>query len=338
MPGANRSTLTALLSAYLMMRVLKKHQADALYDKFAQSDPLPKNQGDTAKWYRYENLDEITSPVSEGVTPPPVTPRRTEVTCTVDQYIFWMPLTDQLVDLDMDSRVVQNLQTKLSETAVLGIDTVKGNAYTAGANVVHAAGAASRAEVDSVPTADDMVLIEKTLRNTYTQHITERIVASTKIATEPVRRGYIGIFHSHLLPHFRKLTGWVDAKNYPQNDAMPNEEGAIGEIRCLFTNHGIVAKNAATTAASAEAQGFESDDGTNANVYLGIVFGTDALGTVGLAGQNMKVIVKLPGTGGPEDPADQRGSVAIKTYDGEVILDDDYIVRYECCAEVNPTA
>jgi N4-gp56 family major capsid protein len=330
MPGANTSQLQALLSAFLMKKVLEKHQAKALYDKFAQPDTLPKNSGDTAKWWRYENLDEVIAPVAEGVTPPPLTPRRTEVTCTVDEYIFWMPFTDRLKDIDFDSRVIQNLQKKLSQMAVLSIDTVKGNTFTAGSNVVYANGVAGTSSVEDIPSADDFILIQKTLKQNLAEHVTERIMGSTRIATTPIREAYIMIAHTDLEPHFDKVAGFVHASKYPQNDAMPNEYGI------LTTQHAIVGINEG--AATAAANGLESGNGTNANVYKCIAFGTDAMGTVGLAGQNMQVIFKDIDSGGAENPGNQRGSIAIKTWDGEVILDDDYLVRYECAAEVAPSA
>lgn len=67
-------------------------------------------------------------------------------------------------------------------------------------------------------------------------------------------------------------------------------------------------------------------------VYSTLIYGANAYGTVELGGnsQNAKTIIKLPGTGGPEDPLDQRGSLAWKVEGFTVvILQDDFIVRLE---------
>ncbi len=335
MPGASTATLNALLSAYLIKKVLEKKQATALYDRFAQPYTLPVNQGDTAKFFLYENMPQMTGVCDEGVLPPPGSAVRTEKTVSVDQYIWWLPFTDRLQTLDMDSQVIQRLQTKLSQMATLSIDTIKGTTYTAGANVVYGGNVASRVLTESVPILTDFKLIQKTLKGNIAAHVTQRIAPTDKVGTLPIREAFIGIFHTDAEPHFDNIQGFKHASEYPSNDALPNEYGSIGEIRIFTTQNAIVIPNAGT--ANAAALGMESDNGTNCNVYLGIVFGMDALGTVGLQAHNMEAIIKDVTSGGAENAGNQKGSVALKTYDAELILDEDYIVRYEHTCEVAPS-
>ncbi len=335
MPGANTSTLVPLLAAYLIKKVLEKKQAAALYDRFAQPYTIPVNQGDTAKWFLYENMAEMIGACDEGVLPPPGSAVRTEKTAQVDQYIWWLPFTDKLKDLDMDSQVIQRLQGKLSQMAHLSIDTIKGTAYCAGVNVVYAGQVAGRSSVEDLIAIADLKLIQKSLKGNIAEHVTSRITASTKVGTLPIREAYIGIFHTDSEPHWDNVQGFLHASEYPSNDAMPNEYGSWKEFRIFTTQHAIVVNSAG--AATAVANGLESANGTNANVYCGLFFGMDALGTVGLQGQNMEVIIKSVESGGAENAGNQNGSIAIKTYDGEIILDEDYLFRYEHACEVVPS-
>jgi N4-gp56 family major capsid protein len=335
MPGANTSTLLPLLAAYLINKVLEKKQMAALYDRFAQPYTIPVNQGDTAKWFLYENMPEMLGACDEGVLPPPGSAQRTEKTATVDQYIWWLPFTDKLKDLDMDSQVIQRLQVKLAQMANLSIDTIKGTAYCAGVNVVYAGQVAGRSSVEDLIAVTDLKLLQKSLKANVAEHVTSRVAPSTKVGTLPIREAYILIDHTDSEPHWDNVQGFLHASEYPSNDAMPNEYGSWKEFRIFTTQHAIV--KASAGAATAVANGLESDDGVRANVYCAIAFGMDALGTVGLQAHNMEVIIKSVDSGGAENAGNQKGSIAIKTYDGEIILDEDYLFRYEHACEVVPS-
>jgi len=72
--------------------------------------------------------------------------------------------------------------------------------------------------------------------------------------------------------------------------------------------------------------------GASVPVYSTLIYGQNAYGTVELGGhgQNVKSIIKLPGSSGAEDPLDQRGTIAWKVEGFTVvILQDDFIVRLE---------
>ena len=69
-----------------------------------------------------------------------------------------------------------------------------------------------------------------------------------------------------------------------------------------------------------------------APVYSTIVYGQNAFGTVELGGtgKNVRIIVKDTSSGGPEDPLEQKSSIAWKVNGFcAVILQDDFIVRIE---------
>jgi N4-gp56 family major capsid protein len=62
------ATITTLLPSYLKRKWLKRHEAELVYDEWAQQEPIPMGEGRTVVWHQFLNLSEGYT-VGEGSPP-----------------------------------------------------------------------------------------------------------------------------------------------------------------------------------------------------------------------------------------------------------------------------
>ena len=74
---------------------------------------------------------------------------------------------------------------------------------------------------------------------------------------------------------------------------------------------------------------FEGAGAAGRDVYATLILGDNAYGTTEIEGGGLTLIVKQLGSGGAQDPLDQRASVAWKATKAAVRLQEAYMVRIE---------
>lgn len=72
----------------------------------------------------------------------------------------------------------------------------------------------------------------------------------------------------------------------------------------------------------------------NTPVFPVLIFGANAYGALNVSGDAAHVIVKPKGSGGTEDPLDQRSSVGWKAFFAAKVLMEEYMLRMEVCSEL----
>ena len=76
----------------------------------------------------------------------------------------------------------------------------------------------------------------------------------------------------------------------------------------------------------------------NLAVFPCLVLGAEAYGNCEVSGENAHLIIKQQGSGGTEDPLDQRSTVGWKAFYAAKILMQEYMVRIEACSEMSDIA
>ena len=76
----------------------------------------------------------------------------------------------------------------------------------------------------------------------------------------------------------------------------------------------------------------------NLAVFPCIVLGANAYGNCEVSGENAHLIIKQLGSGGTEDPLDQRATAGWKAFYAAKILMQEYMVRIEACSEMSDIA
>jgi len=155
----------------------------------------------------------------------------------------------------------------------------------------------------------------RTLKNNKAKRVTRMIAASTGVATEPVAQAYIGIVSPDTTFDLQDETGWVPVEKYSAAmKIMDGEVGKLGDVRFIETPNAKV---------------FEGEGASSIDVHGTIIMGMEAYGVSRISGAALQNIVKPLGSGGTDDPLNQRGTTGWKATFVAKILNDDFIGRIE---------
>ncbi len=321
------SNLPSALSEYYDRVFLTRAKPLLLFALFGQNRPLKTKNSKTIKFRRYNALAAATTPLTEGVTPSGNDLSVTDLTATVAQYGDFIKITD-MVDLTNPDPVLTEGAQILGDQAGLTIDTLVRDVLVAGTSVAYANGA-SRAEVNTLITKELIAKRVRLLKNQNARKITSMLSAGPGFNTTPINAAYVGFTHPDVAYTIKDLTGFVPVEKYPNpGQALPGEIGSIEEVRFLETTQVPVFEGAGAAGGSNV-----KETGGQADVYATIIVAANAYGIVPLD-MNGGIIVKPLGSGGTEDPLEQRATEGWKVAFTSKILNDAFMTRIESAASV----
>ena len=327
-------------ASYNIVEMLKRMVPLMPLERFGQSEVVPLNMTQTVKWRRFEPLPVTTVPLTEGVTPAGHTPTVTDVTANLVQYGGFIRHSDVILDVATDP-ILANYRDLLAQQCAETLETVRYQSLLAGSNVFYANGTA-RSAVNTVVSATLLRKVARMLVRNNAREFTSVVASSPNYASQAVEAAYIVPCHPDLEYDIRQLPGFIHKKNYgPGVTALPGELGSWERFRFIESTLFAPFYGAGGT------KGSMIGAGTAADVYPMIVLAMDAWATVVLRGSYsgsdrsadgtsvvspVDLIVKNPGSGGAEDPMNQRGSVSWKTMFTAQILQDAWMCRVEVAA------
>lgn len=318
-------------------RLLRRGNYKLMAARYGQPFTQPKNATLTAKWRRYDNLPTAEAPLAEGITPPGRKLGKTDVTATLEQFGDWVEMTDVLFDAHEDNLPMETVGLcgdQAGETLeIVTIATLK-----SGSNVFYANNGGSRSGVDSPPLAGDFKRIERSLANNKAEMITSRIMASQKVSTEGIDPAYIVFGSTDLKADFEAMQGFTLVRNYADGTKTlgPSEIGSLGSFRFLVSPLFRPWLSSGTSGTDYLAAGAIPSAGAACDVYPVIIVAKDSYGVVRMQGkQSVTPAIHRP-KAVPGDELGQRGFVSWKTYYKSVILNSNWLARYECAATALP--
>ena len=309
----NKTQIPDEVSAFYDRTLLDRAVALFVHTMFAQVRDLPKNAGtSTIKFRRYGNLSAATTPLTEGQTPAGSDLSVTDITATVAQYGDFTTVTD-VVDYSSQDPVLMEAAEILGDQAGDTLDQLTRDVLAAGTSVSYSGtGNTQNSHVAAGDVIDkaDITAAVTTLKLNNAKKITRMIDPSTGYNTTPINAAYIGIVHPNIANTIRGLTGFVPVEQYPSGrKAMEGEIGYIEEVRFIETTNAKVFTGAGTS---------------GIDVYGTLIMGMNAYGISRISGEAMKNIVKPLGSGGTEDPLDQRATSGWKATFVAKILNDNF--------------
>lgn len=323
----NYGDIGARVGLYAVASFLVHAQPDLILERFATTQPVPKNTGQVIKWRRPIPFAVSTDALVEGVTPSPIGFQYEDVTGVLSQYGSWVGLSDVILDTHEDDNL-KTITMLAGEQAALTKERILWNMMIGGTNVIYSGAATSRATVIAPIDEGDLRLAQRTLKVAMAKPITKMIDASPKIATQPVAPGYIAIAHTNYEQDLRALTGFVPRENYSNTAKLLHEQeiGKFEDIRFILSPHFTNFAGAGGAVASGVLL-----TGGKADVYPMVIFGADAFAATPLKGMDSaRIAVKNPQMGvSYEDPLGQRGFVAWKMWYSATRLNEAWIVRIE---------
>lgn len=311
-----RTQIPAEVNNFYSRTLLMRAVPLFLHTRYGQVRDIPQNSGtSTIKFRRYGNLAAATTALTEGVTPAGSAMSVTDITAVVAQYGDFTTFTD-VVSYESQDPVLTEFAEVLGDQAGDTLDQIARDVLAAGTTVTYV-GQVARAAIttSNLITATEVRKMTRTLKNNKARRVTRMIAASTGIATEPVSAAYIGIVHPNTTYDLQDETGWVPVEKYSSSmSIMEGEVGKLGDVRFVETPNAKVFEDAGSGAI---------------DVYGTIIMGAEAYGISRISGASLKNIVKPLGSGGSEDPLDQRGTTGWKATFVAKILNDDFIGRIE---------
>lgn len=287
-----------------------------VYAQFGKKASLPQGNGKNVRWRRLKSYEAATQPLQEGVTPAGHKAEFEAVTATIEQYGDYTAVSDRLKMQSTDP-IILELTREHGQQGSLTIDTVTRNEIMTGTNVLFA----SKSDGSAVTTRAglDATCI-------MTPALAAKATAILKKHNAPTIDGsYICVIHPSVEHDIVTNKDWIDVVKYKDTEKIyAGEIGKLYGIRYLSTSQCKI-WNDSTAEVGATPAGLA--------VYGCVVFGADAYGNVPLEGGNMEMIVKQLGSGGTDDPLNQRATIGWKVggYTSK-ILDETRIVRIECCS------
>ena len=210
------------------------------------------------------------------------------------------------------------------------MDILLRNKLMLGSNVYYAGDVGGRTSVAASISKLDVQRIVKALNADLASKITKMINPSTGIGTTPIPPTFIAIGHTDLEMTLRSLEsdGFVPLEKYPsQKGVYPGEVGSGWGVRWILTTQAPVLTGVGTTPST----GVQATD-SKVDVYQTIIFGEEAYAECPISSKSSGVIIKAHtknDTSDTSDPLNQRSTAGWVAWWAGVILNDDWICRYE---------
>lgn len=310
---------------------------------------LSKN-GSTAsvKWERLENLDPVTTAMSQltgnGAAffgRDAVQPTVSTVTAAIAKYGNAILLTEEIDLLQMNLRAARMVDT-LGANAGESLNRLMEVVFSGTTNVRYSNGAAGGGtavtNVTSAISVNDIKWATNYLNRQSALTFTTPGYGSQNIGTSPVRPSYYGICHPDVEEDIRALTGFIAVEQYGgYTETMPFEFGSVGGVRFCATEIIPIATSAGTTTAT----GLRGASAVLNDIYTTYIYGKEAIGSVGLGNMHasnsyemfnpkrpnaVELINKPVGQVGT-DLFNEVGSIAWKAWFAGAILNSNWITK-----------
>lgn len=300
------TTLSAENKIFYDKVLLKRLLPNLVLYKYAQKRPLPKNEGDTINFRRFNSLEPNTTPLTEGLPGDGKNISISVVQATLQQYGDYGTFTDKVDLVGIDPVLTESAQV-FGEQASLSVDSVIGNTAFAGTNVFYANATPGRNNIG----AGDVI----------TGTMIRRAVRALKRANvAPVEGGfYIGIVHPDVAYDIMSDPLWQDVSKYNGGEAIVKGEiGKIHGVKFIESTNAAIWQNS-----------------SDIDVYGTLIIGANAYGVSDLESQGAgkpEMIIKPRGSAGTADPLDQVSSMGWKCMFAAVRLNELCMIRIESAA------
>lgn len=296
------------MKQFYSRRLLDRAVPNFVHVGHGLQDGIPRQQGRSIEFRRYERPAAATTALTEG-TPPGVTNLTiTSVAATIGQYGAWNQHSEVLELQNFDPFIgswTEVWSEQMSDT----LDILARNIMTAGTSVQIASTVTSRGAVGGT-TAH---------RITYAEIREGVATLRTQNAKTVDDNKYLGIIHPHteaeMFADSDIITSFQNA--YPRGPENPLAQGEIGDfygVRWLVTSNARI---------------FGSEGASGADVYATLIFGRQYYGEIDYEAMGARMIVQPVGSGGTSDPLEQTGTHGWKAAYVAVVLNQNFAVRLE---------
>lgn len=331
----------ANIASYVSRKGLEVAKPNLIYNAYGEQYSIPQKSSKTIKFRRYERFSPLngreaasTRILVEGVVPSDTIATVTDLTLTLSQYGFltrWSEVAEWTTEVSVDQNLMDRNSQNMSET----VDCITRDSIQGGTNVFRltdAVGGVSGAGRANVAARINASALDKAIRNleqSDAKYYKEMVSASTKIGTTGVRPSYVMHVHPDVKYDLEQVPGFKAVPDYGgYSDIMLGEVGNYKNIRFVMSTFAKVFSDSGVAVGTT---GCKSTTGTSIDVYSCTLVGKNAYGVVNLA--SAAEIKYTPHTAvDHSNPLGQWASLGWKAMAGALILNDNWILRFECGA------
>jgi N4-gp56 family major capsid protein len=289
--------------------LLERLLPNVVFLKYGQKRSIPKHEGATINFRRFNSLTANTTPLEEGVTPSGNSLNVSAIPAVVKGYGDFIVISDLLDMAGIDPVLTETVEL-LGEQAAVKLDMVVVDQLKAGTNVLRVNNRAARNLVVSTDVMDGT-----TIRNA------RRKMKRNNVKPYSGAGAYIAFVHPDVAHDIMGDSAWINANQYAGSTKIfDGELGKLYGIRFIETTLTPI---------------FTGLGSGDIDVYGSIIIGNDAYGIPDIAGSSKpETIIKQLGSAGTADPLNQRASAGWKAYLAAVRLDEACILRVESAVSV----
>jgi N4-gp56 family major capsid protein len=278
-----------------------------VHTRFAQRRVLPKKKGDRVVFRRYNKMDTVPVPLTDGITPPGASLSATDIIVQAEFYGNFVTITDQ-VTYTVEDNVLNEASRLLAQNLGQTLDEVTRDVLNGMASTLNCSNGVNNNTPTELTKADiDSAVV--TLLSQDALMISEVIEASDKFSTSAVRPAFFAYIDTSLLDDLENVSDFLSASNYSSiQRVIEGEWGSTGNVRWLYTSVGAVSS-------------------ASPAVYSNFIMGKEAYACIHLGGEQGEFNIHPLGSAGAADPLNQRGSVSWKHPFAARILNDNFSIN-----------
>jgi len=306
--------LTNGLKQYYSRKLLERAIPSFVHLNWAVRDGIPRNNGKSIEWRRYERPTATTTALTEGTPGAQTNITISIVTATVSQYGQYDIISD-VVDLQNYDPIIGQLTEVFGETMADSLDLVARNVMTAGTTVQYASVATTRGGASGV--GSGMVINFAEVREAVA-------TLENANALRYDDGAYAAIIHPHTKYDLFADSDVIQSFQQAGERGMGNQM-MTGELGKFYGVTWVVTSNAHV----------QSSLGlSNVDVYQTVIMGRGYYGATSYDAMGNEIIVKPVGSAGTSDPLNQIGSVGWKANLAVARLNENFAVRIEHAASL----
>lgn len=310
--------------------LLERTVPNLLHLKFGQTKRIPPGSGRIIEWRKFSALSTATTALVEGSLYNDLKDLTvTAITGSVSQYGDAVGFSDLVSTVTIDPLMAETTKI-LAEQASQTIDELTRDVLVTGTTVRYANAAANRA---AIAAGDDFASMDGAGGAASGGSLSDirRIVLDLELnRARRIGGFYQAITHPRVMFDIQATTEWREHQLY--NMTKRDERGGLGNVSNPSPVGEIYGVQFWVTDVS---KVFTAAGAAGIDVYSILVFGQDAFGTVELSGHNLETIYQPLGSAGTADPLKQQQTLGWKVTFGTKILQEAFMLRYECAVSTS---
>lgn len=220
--------LSPEMRTYYDDELLENAEPYLVHDRFGQKKPIPRNNGKTIQFRKYDPFPKALTPLTEGVTPSGRKLNVTTLEASVQQYGDFVEISD-ILDLTAVDNNLLEAQVLLGSQAGRTLDTVTREVINGGTNVQYGDGTVSGRHL--------LVGGESSGNNYLTVRAIRKAARFLKTMNAPLYQGsYWGIIHPDTDFDIQDDPDWKRPHEYKDTSNIYDDEiGKIANVRFVET-------------------------------------------------------------------------------------------------------